>query len=129
MTDADDFVVISLRRRLVPAGGAAPAEALRGFLAAYAAALAETGGAMVGHVKGMLEDGGPSPLFFNLTSPRSGPRFRGGPLRSGSTLILSANVIVAGIGKDEAAEKLERSLAGFFLARPESQGGVSPRHG
>ncbi len=118
--DADDFVTLSLRRELVPVGGAAPEKALRGFLSAYAEALRRDGGAMVGHIKGMLEDGGPSPLFFSLTSLRTQPRFRGGPLRAGSPLTLSANVIVAGIGRDDARERLERSLEGFFLAQHDS---------
>ena len=69
---------------------------------------------MVGHIKGMVEDGGSSPLFFSLTSLDSDPQYKGGPLKPGSASTLSMNIIIAGIGSGDAARILEDAMARCF---------------
>jgi len=112
--DADDFVTLSARREFIPSGKAALEGELPEFLSTLAAALRKGGCSMVGHIKGMVEDGGPSPLFFSLTSLDSDPQYKGGPLRPGSASTLSMNIIIAGIGSDDAARILEDAMARCF---------------
>ncbi len=108
--DADDFVTLSARREFAPVAGVTPEEALHDFMLALAAALRKGGCTAAGHIKGMAEGAGPSPLFFSLTSLDREPRFKGGPLDPRSSSAMSMNVIVAGIGKEEAGSILERVL-------------------
>ena len=111
--DAEDFITLSTCREFTPGAGVAPEKALREFLSAFAVALREGGCTMVGHIKGMVEDEGPSPLFFSLTSLDSDPQYKGGPLQPRSRLTLSMNIIVAGICKDEADRILAETISRF----------------
>ncbi|MEW6553791.1 MAG: hypothetical protein AB1384_05855 [Actinomycetota bacterium] len=112
--DAHDFVTVSARREASPASVRSPEEALRGLLGSLVQALREGGCTMVGHIKGMLEDGGPSPLFFSVTSLEAEPQIKGGPLAAQAGLTLSITAIVAGIGEEEAARLLSGSLGEYL---------------
>lgn len=120
--DADDFVAFSRREEVALPAGGAPQDALRGFLTAYAAALRVGGCSMVGHIKGMLEDGESPPLFFSLTSLEGEPRLKCGSLKPRPRLALSINVIVAGIAAGEAAALLQASLARHFRSSRAERG-------
>lgn len=107
--DTHDFVTVSMRREVVLAPSRSPEDSLRGLLRSLVQALRDGGCTMVGHIKGMLEDGGP-PLFFSVTSIEAEPQFKGGPLAVGERLTLSITVIVAGIGEAETGRLLAESL-------------------
>jgi hypothetical protein len=109
--DAHDFVTVSTRKEAAFASQLTPEEVLRPFLRSLVQKLREGGCTMVGHIKGMLEDGGPSPLFFSITSMEGEPQFKGGPLKTGERFALSITVIVAGIGEAETLGLLAESLS------------------
>jgi len=108
--DAHDFVTVSIRREVAFAPSRSLEEVLRGFLQALMRKLRDGGCTMVGHVKGMIEDGGPSPLFFSVTSLEAQPQFKGGPLTTKEGFYLSMTVIAAGIGEAETDRLLAESL-------------------
>lgn len=112
--DADDFVTVSARREVIPDPEADPEATLRHFLGAYARALRDAGCSIIGHIKGMLEDGVSPPLFFSLTSLAGEASLKGGPVDGKGGLVMSITAIVAGIDRDEASRILERSLSGYF---------------
>lgn len=118
--DADDFVTLSARGEAALRPGMSLEESLRGSLIAFAAALREGGCTMIGHVKGMVEDGVSQPLFFSLTSLDGEPRFKGGPIRSQSGLRLSMNVIAAGIDGESASLVLDGALSEHFRYAPQA---------
>jgi len=109
--DTHDFVTVSARKEVAFASQLTPEEVLRPFLNSLMQKLQEGGCTMVGHIKGMLEDGGPSPLFFSVTSIEGEPQFKGGPLKTAERFALSITVIVAGIGEAEIGELLAESLS------------------
>jgi len=109
--DAHDFVTVSMREEVVLVSPLAPEELLRPFLQSLIRKLREGGCTMVGHIKGMLEDGGPSPLFFSVTSLEAEPQFKGGPLRTAERFALSITVIVASIGEAEIGRLIAESLS------------------
>jgi hypothetical protein len=112
--DAHDFVTVSTRKEVAFASQLTPEEVLCPFLHSLMQKLREGGCTMVGHIKGMLEDGGPAPLFFSVTSIEGEPQFKGGPLAAGERLTLSITVIVAGIGEAETGRLLEDALGEHF---------------
>jgi hypothetical protein len=104
-------MTFSRRCEVSPTTAGSPRETLRSFLGKYLGALEQAGCAMIGHLKGMLDDGESPPLFFSVTSLKGEPQFKGGPLKGRENLALSITVIAAGIGEDEAAGILEGVLA------------------
>lgn len=108
--DAHDFITISTRRDITLDAKDSPQEILRGILHQFVSMLRESGCAMAGHIKGILEDGESPPLFFSVTSLDKEAQLKGGPLEAKPRLSLSMTVIVAGIGKDEAARLLDFTL-------------------
>ena len=113
--DAHDFVSVSARRESAVPSLLSPEDALREFLAALLQSLRESGCAMVGHIKGMLDDGGASPLFFSVTSFNGAPQLKGGPLRAGGRVSLSVTAIVAGMTEAAVSGILEESLLEYFM--------------
>jgi hypothetical protein len=109
--DAHDFVTVSMHEEVALASPLAPEEVLRPFLQSLMRKLREGSCTMVGHIKGMLEDGGPSPLFFSVTTLETEPQFKGGPLRTAERFALSITVIVAGISEAEIGRLLAESLS------------------
>jgi hypothetical protein len=118
--DAHDFVTFSIRRVIAPFSPDPPRQLLQAFLADYVRALSEAGCSMVGHIKGILEDGGSPPLFFSVTSRTGEPQMKGGPLKPGKDLTLSITVIVSGLEAEELSPPLDNSLARYFGSGPSS---------
>ena len=114
--DAHDFVTLSVRREIGFSSPRPPQDVVGDFLAALSRELRKAGCTMVGHIKGVVEDGSGSPLFFSLTSLDTSPRYNGGPLRPGSASLLSMNVIVAGIERDTVAAICEDAAEVFIRA-------------
>jgi len=112
--DADDFITLSTRKEVIPAGGVPPQAALQGSLSVLTETLRERGCTLVGHIKGMVEDGGSPPLFFSITSLAGEVKMKGGPLKSATRLVMSMTVIVAGITAEDAGASLEDALAEHF---------------
>ena len=112
--DADDFITLSIRREVMPIVASPPQDVLRRFISGYMETLGEKGCTVIGHIKGMVEDGESPPLFFSVTSLAGETQLKGGPLKSGTRLALSMTVIVAGITADEASVALEDALAKHF---------------
>jgi hypothetical protein len=116
--DAHDFVTFSADLSLAPLSSGPSEDLLRAFLADYTEALRRSGCDMVGHIKGMAEDGESPPLFFSITSTTGPPQLKGGPLGKGGELALSITVIVSGVEERELSRLLYDSLAEHFICRP-----------
>ena len=112
--DAHEFVTFSVRREIVLAPPLPPEDILGGFLSAFQRSLREGGCTLIGHIKGILEDGESPPLFFSLTGLASGPQFKGGPLRPADRLSLTMTVIIAGVAEAEAGAMLEQTFSEHF---------------
>jgi len=114
--DAHDFVSLSVRKAVAPRSQVPLPDLVREYLIDYVKALEAAGCGMVGHIKGVMEDGESPPLFFSVTSLGGEPQLKGGPLARGRDLTLSMTVIVAGMETEELSRLLEVSLARSFLS-------------
>ncbi|RJP35159.1 MAG: hypothetical protein C4536_01325 [Actinobacteria bacterium] len=113
--DAHDFVTFSARRKLAPLTAGSPRDLLLSFLTDYVKALGTSGCSIIGHIKGIVEDGESPPLFFSATSLSGEPQLKGGPLGQGSDLALTITVIVSGVDTEQLSRLLDDCLAGYFL--------------
>jgi hypothetical protein len=111
--DTHDFLTLSTRWEMIPAAASAPQDVLRQTLGVFRKALKEAGCTMIGHIKGILEDGASPPLFFSITSLDGDVQLKGGPLKEGE-LILNITVIVAGLEKAEVEKLLTDTFAEHF---------------
>jgi hypothetical protein len=114
--DAHDFVTFSVKKKITPCSPSPLPELLQAYLADYLKALGAAGCSMIGHIKGVLEDGDSPPLFFSVTSLTGEPQLKGGPLAQGKDLRLSMTVIVSGMETGELSRLLDDSLARYFLS-------------
>lgn len=112
--DAHDFVSFSVRKEVTSRSPDPLPELVREFLTDYAKALEAAGCSMVGHVKGVVEDGESPPLFFSITSLEGEPQLKGGPLAQRKGFTLSMTAIVSGVEEEELSRLLEETLARYF---------------
>ena len=120
--DAHDFVSFSLRKAIAPRSPVPLRQLVREYLVDYVKALDAAGCSMIGHIKGVVEDGESPPLFFSSTSLAGEPQLKGGPLVQGKDLTLIMTVIVSGVDEKELSRLLEETLARYFIAGPEEHG-------
>jgi len=114
--DAHDFVTFSVKKEITPRSPSPLAEVLHACLADYVEALGAAGCSMVGHIKGVLEDGDSPPLFFSITSITGEPQLKGGPLVQEKDLMLTMTVIVSGMETGELSRLLDDSLERYFIS-------------
>jgi hypothetical protein len=67
------------------------------FLSSLASSLRSAGCSLIGHIKGILETGEDSRLFFSLTNFQGPPHFKGHLVEASMQGRLTINVIVYGI--------------------------------
>jgi hypothetical protein len=113
--DAHDFVSLSVKKAIAPRSAVPLIEIVKEYLSDYLIALDAAGCGMVGHIKGVMEDGGSPPLFFSVTSLGGESQFKGGPLAEGKDLTLSMTTIVSGLDEEVLSRLLEDSLARHFI--------------
>jgi len=122
--DAHDFVSVSMRKVIALRSEGPLLELVREYLADYAKALDAAGCSMVGHIKGVIEDGESPPLFFSITSLEGEPQLKGGPLVQGKDFTLSMTSIVSGVEEEELSRLLEDTLARYFVFSEEEYGDI-----
>ena len=117
--DAHDFVSLSVRKAVTPRSAVPLTEIVREYLSDYLKTLGAAGCVMVGHIKGVMEEGASQPLFFSVTSLGGEPQLKGGPLAEGKDLTLSMTAIVSGLDEEVLSRLLEDSLAKYFVSGTE----------
>jgi hypothetical protein len=87
---------------------------LDNFLTGLVKSLRQAGCSLIGHIKGVLETGEDSRLFFSLTTFQGPPHYKGQLSGSSSHGCLTINVIVYGVDVDILEGAVNEGIARQF---------------